>query len=358
MTRATDKVVWTATEIDSTREQLEPSRFLKQVTPASEPESQSRPLTHRGYEALLRQTLFDPANVDIERLAALSVLADGPRYGFADQRSRYGTAAYGVDDGFVDPRHTLSPTQATSYDECPRSYALARFGTEKAAEGVYLSFGTLIHKVLEIAERTAKDSGRERSSLSEAQRVLDDIWDDYNFGPDSVGQAWLRRAATLLEVLYEFWPSAAAPVELETVLDTDIDGTSWRGKVDRIEQAGDELTVIDYKTSGQAMKVDDAASSLQLGYYVLAAMADSEISAKGVITGATFWYPSPKPNKHSIVTRVFDMSNLDNVRHRLVEIAAAIHAEEFEPQVGTHCGHCDFRAVCPVQKIGREAFAR
>lgn len=358
MTRATNKVVWTATEIESSAEQLEPSRFLRQVAPRTEPATRSRPLTHRGYEALLRRTLFDPVQPDVERLAALRVLADGPRYGFADQRSRYGTGEFGGDDGFVDPGHRLSPTQATGYDECPRNYALGRFGTRKGPEGVHLSFGNLIHKVLEIAEGAAKGAGRERSSVQDAHRVLDDIWDDYNFGSDSVGLAWLRRATELLDVLYELWPSTASPVELETVFDTDLDGTSWRGKVDRIERAGDELTVIDYKTANRAMKVDEAASSLQLGYYILAAMDDPSISALGTITGASFWYPSPKPNKYSIVTRVFDMSNLGDVRDRLIEIADDIHAERFEPRVGRHCGHCDFRSVCPAQKVGREAFTR
>ncbi len=348
MTRATERVVWTATETDSSSEQLEPSRFLKQVTGMTEPATRARPLTHRGYEAHLRRTLYDPLQPDVERLASLSVLADGSGYGFGDQGSRYGTQAFGSDTGFVDPGHRLSPSQATSFDECPRSYALGRFGTQKAAESVYLSFGNLIHKVLEIAEGKAKDAGRERSTVHEAHRVLDDVWDDYTFGSDAIGRSWLRRAATLLDVLYEFWPTSAAPVELETTLDMDLDGTTWRGKVDRIERAGDELTVIDYKTSGTAMKVVDAASSLQLGFYVLAASDDAGIAAMGTITDAAFWYPSPKPNKHSIVTRTFDMSNLDEVRNRLIEIARAVHAEEFEPRVGSYCGRCDFQMVCPA----------
>jgi CRISPR/Cas system-associated exonuclease Cas4 (RecB family) len=78
----------------------------------------------------------------------------------------------------------------------------------------------------------------------------------------------------------------------------------------------------------------------------------------GTITDAAFWYPSPKPNKHSIVTRTFDMSNLDEVRDRLIEIARAVHAEEFEPRVGSYCRRCDFQTVCPAQKAGTEAFAR
>ena len=278
MTRATDKVVWTATETDSSSQQLEPSRFLRQVAHQTTPQTATRPLTHRGYEAMLRRRLFDPGEPDVDRLSALQILGAGPSHGFADQHSRYGTVAHGSDHGFVEPEHRLSPSQATSYDECPRNYALSRFGTRKAAESVYLSFGTLIHEVLEMAEGAAKESGRNRSTVGEAHRILDEIWDDYSFGSGSIGRAWLRRAATLLEVLYEYWPNLAEPIELETVLDIELDGTSWRGKVDRIERAGDELTVIDYKTSGTAMKVIDAARSLQLGYYVLAAMDDPGIA--------------------------------------------------------------------------------
>jgi superfamily I DNA/RNA helicase/RecB family exonuclease len=357
MTRATDRVVWTATELDSPSQQLEPSRFLSQVAEPVKAAMFDRPLTHRGYEALLRRRLNDKDAADLDRLAALVVLGNATQFGFADQAFRYGTVAGGLDTGFVEPDHVTSPSQANTYDECPRRYALERFATKKDPESVYLQFGNLVHKVLEVVEGNALSQKRPRSTFEEALCVLEDLWDEFGFGTDAIGDAWMRRTTGVLEVLYSKWPTSAEPVSLEREFSTELDETKWRGKADRIEAAAGNLTVVDYKTSKSAMTVQDAATSLQLGYYVLAAMSDPEVAEFGAVTGASFWYPSAPPRKDAISTRDFDMDNLEAVRDRLVEIARAIQAEDFEPKVNKNCDRCDFLSVCPAQKEGREAFA-
>ncbi len=357
MTRATNRVVWTATALDGPSQQIEPSRFLSQVADPVKPARFDRPLTHRGYEAMLRRRLRSTATDDVDRLASLTVLAAASDHGFVDQRLRYGVAERGADSGFVDPGHVSSPSQANTYDECPRKYALERFGTRKDSESVYLQFGNLIHTVLERAEGGAVADGRRRSTLEEGLDHLDAVWPELGFGTDAVGAAWLRRARGVLENLYGKWPTSAEPLTLERELVADLDDTTWRGKADRIERVADNLTVIDYKTSKTPMTVSDAAKSLQLGYYIIAAGEDPEITSNGSVVGASFWYPSAKPRKDSIATREFDMSNLGEVRERLIEIARSIRAEEFEPVVNAHCDRCDFAAVCPAQKQGREAFS-
>jgi hypothetical protein len=116
------------------------------------------------------------------------------------------------------------------------------------------------------------------------------------------------------------------------------------------------LHVIDYKTSTSAAPVAEAESSIQLGFYLLAAMSDPELAELGRFTGAEFWYPRKDPNKHSIVTRSFSMSSIDDVHGVLEEITTSITAEQFEPVVGPHCDTCDVALVCPARDEGREAF--
>ncbi len=357
MTRATNRVVWTATEVDSPSEQLEPSRFLSQVGAPRRPARFDRPLTHRGFEAMLRSWLRNPEADEVDRLAALRVLGVAEQHGFVDQRLRYRTAHRGKDDSFVPHDHVTSPSQASTYDECPRRYALERFATHKEIESVYLRFGNLVHKVLEVAEQRAHDAGRIRSTVDEAEGILDEVWDELGFGDDGVGRSWRARALTTIATLYEKWPTSAEPVALEHPFDTELADTRWRGKADRIEHAAGNLTIVDYKTSKNPMTIDEAKESLQLGFYVLAAMADPTITAHGVVAGASFWYPSAKPRKDTIATRDFDMSNLGQIEERLIEIARAIRAESFAPVVNKNCDRCDFIAVCPAQKEGREAFA-
>jgi len=358
MTRAASRVVWTASSDAANADAPSPSRFLDLVAPITRPTRPDRPLTPRSFEALLRRLTSDPCAPVIDRLAAVEVLARGTSVGLADPLTRYGTALPGTDSGIRPVHLKLSPTQATTYDTCPRQFAVQRYLLLRGAESNHLRFGSLIHKVLEVAEVTALEGGRERSSRVEAQQVLDDEWPDLGFGDDAVGRAWRARAEDTLDAMYALWPRSGAPVTLEHELNLVIAGTPWSGRADRIECRGDTLVVVDYKTGSQPARTADAATSLQLGYYLAAARDDDTVTPHGPVDGAEFWYPRAKPNKCSIVTRAFAPSELETVRRRLEDITAAISAESFDPLAGKHCDTCTVALVCPLRGPRREAFPR
>jgi superfamily I DNA/RNA helicase/RecB family exonuclease len=357
MTRATSRVVWTATSNDSEHTGSQPSRFLSLVAPITSPRRNAEPLTPRSFEAALRRTARDPTAPAIERLAAIEVLAGGPSVGLSNPLERYGSLDAGPDDQIIPAPLRLSPSQATAYATCPRRYAIDRFLRTREISNEHMRFGTLIHNVLEQAEKAALGDGRARSTRGEAQDHLDALWDEAGFGDDAVGRSWRARAETTLDTLYDLWPVSGPPVALEHDLAMRISGVEWFGRADRIERRGDTLHVVDYKTSGQAVKVQDASESLQLGYYLLAARQDSSLSHHGEVAGAEFWYPRAKPRKTSITTRSFDASLLPSVTARLEEITTSIAAEAFEPTLGPHCSDCDVSLVCPARPEGKEAFA-
>ena len=357
MTRATDMAVWTATLIDSPAEQVEPSRFLRQVANPTAPTTVTRPLTRRGFEAALRRIANDPAAPDVERLASISILATGADHGLAEPAHRYGVLKHGEDHGFVPADITMSPSRANTYDDCPRKFAFERFASHRERSTPNMIFGIMFHKVLEIAETEAIESGQRRSTAERALEILDEVFDEYDLGQPAVAAAWKRRAIVGLEQLYSMWPGAE-PVRAEISLEVDLEGTPWRGKVDRIERGDDGLRVVDYKTSKSAVRVADAAESLQLGFYVLATNADPELAEIDKVAAAEFWYPVAKPLQSGVPRRSLDLGRLDDVRERLVEIALAVRDEVFPPTPNAGCDRCDFLAVCPAQKEGREAFAR
>ena len=51
-----------------------------------------------------------------------------------------------------------------------------------------------------------------------------------------------------------------------------------------------------------------------------------------------------------------EMTGLDLTSDALVEVADGIRSEDWTPRVGSHCGRCDFRGVCPAWPEGREGF--
>lgn len=371
MTRARRRVVWTATERGLDDGPGRPSRFFRRVAdlinvnPARPSGAISvdptqgdgrPPVTAGEAEAALRRMLLDVSAPAPRRLAALTALAEGPRWGLRHPLEFHGVPERGSNRGLIGAGHRLSPSQAQGYEDCPRRYVLERRLKIGSDRSVYATFGSLIHDVLEAAERAAIDAGDEHSTLEDAQRELDRLFDPDEFGGSPFAEAWRDRAGRGLMKLYENWPAPRRAAHLlEHRLETVIDGVRWTGRADRIDRGPAGLTVVDYKTSTRVLTGEEAATSLQLGYYVLAASRDDTIRQVGPVAGAEFWYPMTSTK--SVATRTFDMTKLGEVETRLTVVANDIRNEEWAPQPGTHCDRCSLRSLCPVWAEGGPDFS-
>ena len=136
-------------------------------------------------------------------------------------------------------------------------------------------------------------------------------------------------------------------------------GTRWRGRIDRVEvedrEEGNPLVrIVDYKTGTGVPNKADAARSVQLGFYVLAAAEDPELAALGDIDAAQLWFPAVKTV--SVTTRDFDTANLDEVTGLMQQAAEGIAGEDWTPNTSTQCERCPVRKVCPEWPEGREAY--
>ncbi len=114
------------------------------------------------------------------------------------------------------------------------------------------------------------------------------------------------------------------------------------------------MIVVDYKTGKTAVSTKDAAESLQLGFYALAAMSDDAVTELGDVVGAELWYPMTKAK--SVTTRKFRMEGLGEVETRLATIATGIMGEDWSPTPGPQCERCGLRPLCPVWADGGPEF--
>ena len=362
MTRARSRVVWTATTAGIDEGHQRPSRFLAVVAgddiPITHPQrALDRPVNPQEAEAWMRTIVTDPAHSSARRLASVHVLSNNnhPRMRspelFAMVRTR------GSDRGLVPDNASLSPSQAEAFDTCPRRYALERRLHIGDPPSYYIAFGLLVHHVLEHTERAARAEGR-TSRVDEALAHLDIQFDRHDFGAGSWRTAWHRRATVLLTQLYEEWPHPdALPVLLEHELALDVEDTHWRGIVDRIEQSIDgSLRIVDYKTGKTPPTKQEAAVSLQLGFYLLAAAFDDVVGALGRPTEAEYWHPLATAKTRRVTP--FDVAEIETVRARLVEIADGIRAEDWSPKPGSRCRTCSVKLVCPAWPEGQEAYVR
>jgi superfamily I DNA/RNA helicase len=361
MCRARRRVVWTATSSGIELGEGAPSRFLPLVAGVDSDAAATRPppphgsvVTPLDAEAWLRRRLRDPAAAPPVRLAAVAALTAAEDWGLRSVDSFSGVRRRGPNAGLVHGRLRLSPSQVARYLDCPRRYAFERRLHVGDATSVHAAFGTLIHDVLEAAEGAAVERGDDHATRDDALAALTERWDPTEFGAGAFAAAWRARAVDTLGRLYDAWPSSGKAVLLEHELRLDRHGADWIGRADRIEQVGDELRVVDYKTSRTAATIGEAAGSIQLGFYVLAANHDTAVTNQGPVTGAEFWYPSKVTA--SVTTRRFDPDLLGLVDEQLSEAADGIAQEDWAARPGNGCRHCAVRIVCPAWPEGREAY--
>jgi len=362
MTRATRRVVWTTTDSGFNIGGGTPSRFLPLAIGAptvseavSEPIGHHRPITTRQFEAALRRTVIDPSLSSPDRLAAVETLSKSTELGLRAPIRFAGMRQPGPDTNVVQLPPRLSPSQAIAYETCPRRYVLERKLAIGAEPSVHMEFGTLVHAVLETVERAASERGDRHGTIEEAIAALDEELAPGAFGGAAYDAAWRDRARTALENIYSLWPDSGQAVGSETEISVQRGDVRWFGRADRIEDRNGTLTIVDYKM-GQLTTIDEAATSLQLGFYVIGAREDPEIADKGRATAAEMWFPM-HPQKRSIATRLFDMSNLDDVENRMTAVATGISSEDWTPTPGAQCDRCEVRILCPAMPEGKEAFA-
>ncbi|MGH8910965.1 MAG: ATP-dependent helicase [Acidimicrobiia bacterium] len=359
-TRARRRVVWTATTAGIDEGERRPSRFIliaaglesfQQIGPPPRSvEPGFSPLTMTDAQARLRRYLADPAAGTVDRLAALAVLATENRHWEA--RFFAGVPQPGPDTGVIGDRLRLSPSQASLYQTCPRKYVLERRLRAVHVESPYLMFGSIVHEILEEAEQEAVSLGLGHATLDIALRHLASIWErDARFGTSEMNDAWRRRGEALLTEIYSEWPGGSdAPVAIELELTSTIGGVDWVGRADRIDRTPAGLKVVDYKTSKTGPTLKEAAASLQLGYYLLAAAEHPDLAGEGPPVAAELWYPLAEGRK----VFPFDIQELDQVEAALADVAAGVTAEDWTPLVGRHCDRCAFRIVCPAWPDGGE----
>src|SRR5690606_23001671 len=121
-------------------------------TPAGAPRDMERPpITVLEAESALRRDLLDPATAPPRRLAAARVLGR-PAQAWWDPSRFAGAVEPGPDSPVLGEIFRLSPSQAVSYESCPRRYVLERRLRIGDSSSVYAHFGELCHDVLERAE--------------------------------------------------------------------------------------------------------------------------------------------------------------------------------------------------------------
>ncbi|MFE5291026.1 PD-(D/E)XK nuclease family protein [Isoptericola sp. NPDC056618] len=313
------------------------------------------PLDLRGVVAEARATLVraggradDDGPVDV----AAALLADLVDAGIAeaDPRTWYGVAATSSDAPLWGPEDvvTVSPSKVETVSTCALKWAFESAGAT-APDATHQTLGTLVHA---IAEDLPK------ASLSELRAELDRRWPELAL-PDGWPSRQLRnRAEQMIERLAAYYGEAGDPLLVEPAFELTVGRARLRGKIDRVEDAGDDgVTVADLKTGRSAPARAKATEHPQLGAYQLAVSEGALDLPPGTPSaGARLVYvgtPTVAPTLRDQPALQVGEDGSSWARALVESAADTMAAGRFTAHENDLCPMCPVRRSCPVQPEGR-----
>ena len=245
----------------------------------------------------------------------------------------------------LDSRYLLklSASSINDYESCPYKYRLKHI--DKVPERktrATMEFGIIIHNVLD------EFHGKANQSLQIMMDLLDKHWRKDAFEYLLREEEFKKQAVELVEAYFNYnkqHPSTV--VAREKIFNFTIDDLQVviSGKIDRIDQEGNSLSVVDYKTSKNKVK---AKGNLQLALYTEALKRDAVEDVKGK-PGTTILH-FLRHYEDPIESYTFTLDDLSKELEKVSKVAEGIRKNEFPTKPGDfNCQHCDYRYfLCPA----------
>jgi RecB family exonuclease len=243
-----------------------------------------------------------------------------------------------------------TPSRLATYEDCPRRYRMTyldRPAPPKGPPWAHISLGVSVHNALHLWW----DEPLPRRTPEAAAHLVRRVWVEEGWrDADQSACARERSAAAVARYVARLDP-ADTPVGVERQVAARTTALALSGRIDRLDDRGGELVVVDYKTGRRPVTDDDARTSQALALYAVAAQS-------------TFRRPCRQVELHHVPTATVAVAEHDDVsigRHvrRAESVASDIVAatarlragqdrdEAFPTTPGRLCSWCDFRRHCP-----------
>ncbi len=243
----------------------------------------------------------------------------------------------------------LSASDLDLYRTCPLKYKFARVFAIPQEPTINQRFGILIHQVLERfhseeLHRGGEGPGSPPGSLDRLLALFEAGWRRTGFGSSDDELQYRDRAVAALARYHERHERAESrPVWLERSFAFAIGPHQLRGRVDRVDRLPDGgYELIDYKT-GEAKGVAALTDDVQIALYRLGAREAWEVTPES----GSYWYVLDDER----VTVPTAPDDSERVERTVLEVAAGIEAQDFEPRPSYEiCSWCDYRLICPASE--------
>ena len=246
----------------------------------------------------------------------------------------------------------LSPSRAADFKQCPLLFRFRVIDRLDGPPSPAAARGTLVHEVLEHLFELPADQRTPEAALAlleprwaslvqDRPELATMIEDDETLDEDG----WFTAAGQLVERWFTLEdPQRLEPAERELYVETEVDGLTLRGYVDRLDIAPDgAMRVVDYKTGRSPREAFEGKALFQMKFYALVLWRQRGVIPKQLQlvylgNGEIVRY---EPDEH-------DLLGLErNVRAVWDAIVRASQTGDWRPRVSRLCDWCDFRDLCP-----------
>ncbi|HEY7812099.1 MAG TPA: PD-(D/E)XK nuclease family protein, partial [Nakamurella sp.] len=163
---------------------------------------------------------------------------------------------------------SATPSKLAAFADCPRRYRFAYLVRPTPARGpawAHNTVGAAVHAAL----RSWWDLAVPRRTPGAARQLLYTGWSQNGFRDAEQSERWRARAAGWVTDYVAGLDPADEPAGTERTVGATTERLALSGRIDRIDQRGDELVVVDYKTGRSVSTEDEARGSPALAAYVL-----------------------------------------------------------------------------------------
>ena len=260
--------------------------------------------------------------------------------------------------GMPEPLYPATPARLGTYLDCPRRYRMAYLDRPTPPKGPpwgHNSVGAAVHNAL----ARWWDLPRDRRTPQAGGALLASGWLSDGFRDGRQVVAARERARAQVERYLADVDPDDVPVGIERTVSVTTARASLWGRVDRIDDRGEGVVVVDYKTGRSVLTVDHARSSLALAVYAAGAARTlrrpcTRVELHHLPTGDVLVWDHTEESLGEHLRRA------DALAAELARLDAAVGAglapaeadEAFPARVGDRCGWCDFRVSCrPGQAV-------
>ena len=251
-----------------------------------------------------------------------------------------------------------SPSKLLAWVDCPRRYRmqyLDRPAPPSRPQRGHTSFGVAVHNAL----RDWWDLPAEQRTPAAGAELVRSSWIDLGFRDADQSREWRELAQRQVVDYLDDVDPAHQPLGIERTVSLKTGVFTLQGRIDRLDDRGAELAVVDYKTSRWEPTDDDARTSLPLALYAAAAW---KMFRRKCVRVELHHLPSGGVASHehtgeSLQRKIAEAESIAQDARRAEEDYAefGVDSSRFPAKVGPLCQWCDFRAHCPAgQAFGPE----